>query len=176
MLSHFSHVQLFATPWTIACQPPLSMGFSGKNTGVGCHVLLQGIFLTQGLNPCLLHLLPWQAGSLPLAPPWKSIYSYINQFSSVTQSCPTLCNSMGYSTPGLPVITNSWSLLIFMCIKSVMQPNHLILCHPLLLLPSVFPRIRVFSNESVLHIRWAKVLEFQLQHQSFQWIFRTYFL
>ena len=50
-------------------------------------------------------------------------------------------------------------------------------CLPLLLPPSIFPNIRVFSNESVLHIRWpAKVLEFQLQHQSFQWIFRTDFL
>ena len=112
-----------------------------------------------------------------------------------------------------------------MCIKPVMPSNHLILCHPLLLLPSVFPSIRVFSNELALHIRWpkywsfsfsispsneysglisfridwfdllgvqgtlkgllkwvssshqvAKVLEFQLQHQSFQWIFRTDFL
>ena len=53
---------------------------------------------------------------------------------------------------------------------------HLILCHPLLLLPSVFPRIRVFSSESVLRIRWPKYWEFQLQHQSFQWIFRTDFL
>ena len=44
----------------------------GKNTGVGCHTLLQGIFLTQGLNPCLLGLLHWQADSLPLAPPGKS--------------------------------------------------------------------------------------------------------
>ena len=49
------------------CQSPLSMGFSGKNTGMGCHALLQGIFLTQGLNPHLLHLLQWRAGSLPLA-------------------------------------------------------------------------------------------------------------
>ena len=48
------HVRLFATPWTVACQTPLSMGFPGKNSGVGCHFLLQGIFLTQGLN---LHLL-----------------------------------------------------------------------------------------------------------------------
>ena len=47
LLSHFSHVQLFATPWTVVHQAPLSMGFSGKSTGVGCHVLLQGIFLTQ---------------------------------------------------------------------------------------------------------------------------------
>ena len=50
-----SHVWLFATPWTAACQAPLSMGFSGNNTGVGCHFLLQGIFLTQGSNPGLSH-------------------------------------------------------------------------------------------------------------------------
>ena len=65
-------------------------------------------------------------------------------------------------------ITNSWSPPKLMSIKSVMPYNHLILC-PLLLLPSIFPGIRVFSNESALHIRWPnKVLEFQLQHQSFQ--------
>ena len=50
-----SHVWLFATPWTVACQAPLSMEFPGKNAGVGCQFLLQEIFLTQGLNPCLLH-------------------------------------------------------------------------------------------------------------------------
>ena len=65
-------------------------------------------------------------------------------------------------------ITNSQSLLKLMSIESVMPCNHLILCRPLLLPPSLFPSIRVFSNESVLHIRWPKVLEFQLQHQSFQ--------
>ena len=53
-------------------------------------------------------------------------------------------------------ITNSWSLLKFMSIESVMPSSHLILCHPLLLLPSTFPSIRVFSNESALHIRWPK--------------------
>ena len=53
-------------------------------------------------------------------------------------------------------ITNSWSLLKLMYIKSVMPSNHLILCHPLLLLPSIFTSIRVFSNESILHIRWPK--------------------
>ena len=51
-------------------------------------------------------------------------------------------------------ITNSWSILKLMSIESVMPSNHLILCHPLLLLPSIFPRIRIFSNESVLRIRW----------------------
>ena len=53
-------------------------------------------------------------------------------------------------------ITNSQSLLKLMSIESVMPPNHLILCHPLLLLPSIFPSIRVFSSESGLHIRWPK--------------------
>ena len=55
-------------------------------------------------------------------------------------------------------ITNSWSLLKLMSIESVMPSNHLILRHPLLLLPSIFPSIRVFSNESALHIRWPKYL------------------
>ena len=55
LLLSLNHVELFATPWTIAHQAPLSMGSPGKNTRLGCHFLLQGIFLTQGLNPCLLH-------------------------------------------------------------------------------------------------------------------------
>ena len=53
-------------------------------------------------------------------------------------------------------VTNCWSLLKFMSIESMMPSNHLILCHPLLLLLSIFPRIRVFSNELILHIRWPK--------------------
>ena len=73
-----------------------------------------------------------------------------NQFSSVAQSCQTLCDPMDCSTPGFP------SLLKLMSTESVMPSNCLILCHPLLLLPSVFPRIRVFSNESALRIRWPK--------------------
>ena len=55
-----------ATPWTVACQAPLSMGFPGKNTGVGCHFLLQGIFPTQESNLHLPWLLHWQADSLSL--------------------------------------------------------------------------------------------------------------
>ena len=62
--------------------------------------------------------------------------------------------------PGLPAITNSWSLLKLMSIESLMPSNHLILCHPLLLPPSIFPSIRVFSNESVLCIRWPKYWSF----------------
>ena len=71
VLSRFSLVLRSLTPWTVAHQAPLSMGFPGKNTGVGCHALLQGIFPTQGSNLYLLCLLHWQAGSLPLAPPGK---------------------------------------------------------------------------------------------------------
>ena len=56
-----SHIQLFATPWTVACQAPLSMGFPGQEHWSGCHFLLQGTFPTQGSNPCLLCLLHWQA-------------------------------------------------------------------------------------------------------------------
>ena len=57
-------------------------------------------------------------------------------------------------------ITNSWSLLKLISIKSVITSNHLILCHPLLFPPSIFPSIRVFSNESVLHVRWPKYWSF----------------
>ena len=66
-------------PWTVPRQAPLSMGFSpDKNTGVGCHKLLQGIFLTQGLKPRLLHLLHWQVDSLASAPPGKPIRTVRN--------------------------------------------------------------------------------------------------
>ena len=57
-------------------------------------------------------------------------------------------------------VTNSWSLPKLMSIESVMPSNHLILCHPLLLLPSIFPNIRVFSNESALRIKWPKYWNF----------------
>ena len=59
-------------------------------------------------------------------------------------------------------ITNSWSLLKLTSVESLRPPSHLILCHPLLLLPSIFPSIRIFSNESVLHIRWPKYWSFSL--------------
>ena len=67
---------------------------------------------------------------------------------------------MDCSTPGLLLITNSQSILKLMSIESVMPSNHLILCRPLLLLPSIFPSIRVFSNQSVLHIWWPKYWSF----------------
>ena len=82
----------------------------------------------------------------------------LSQFSSVTQSCPTLCDPMNRQAP--LSITNSLSLLKLMSIESVMPSSHLILCRPLLLLPPIPPSIGVFSNESALHIRWPKYWSF----------------
>ena len=76
----------------------------------------------------------------------------IFQFSSVSQSCPTLCDPMNRSTPGLPV---HHQLPEFTQTR-IHRARDAILCHPLLLLPSIFPSIRVFSSESALHIRWPK--------------------
>ena len=89
-------------------------------------------------------------------------------FSSVTQSCLTLCKPMDYSTPGLPV---HYQLLEFTQThvhwESVMPSNHLILCCPLFLPPSIFPSTRVFSSESVLHIRWPKYWSFSFNIRPF---------
>ena len=81
------------------------------------------------------------------------------QFSSVAQSCPTLSNPMNCSTPGLPVHHQLPSSLKLMSIKSVMPSSHLVLCHPLFLLPPISPSIRVFSNESN-SMRWPKYWSF----------------
>ena len=81
------------------------------------------------------------------------------QFSTVAQSCPILCNPMNRCMPGLPV---HHQLLEFrlMSIESVMPSSHLILCRPLPLLPPIPPSIRVFFNESSLHMRWPKYWSF----------------
>ena len=156
---------------------------------MGCHLLLQGIFPTQGSNRCLLH---WQADSLPLS----HLGSPQNKYKAINRSCVTVSSfrmsdmilhmtlyfiiiyrkgslllstkknwaskqsfscvllfAIPWTAARQAAITNSWSLLKLMSIKSVMPSNHLILCHPLLLLPSIFPSVRVFSSESVLCIR-----------------------
>ena len=94
----------------------------------------------------------------------RNIYvnTYRVQFSSVTQLCPTLWTPWTAAHQACLSITNSQSLLKLMSIASVMPFNHLILCRPLLLLPSIFPRIRVFSNESVLCIRLPKYWSFSI--------------
>ena len=80
----------------------------------------------------------------------------------VAQLGPTLCDPMNYSTPGLPVHHQLPSSLKVMSIESVMPSSHLILCRPLLLLPTISPSIRVFSSESTLHMRWPKCWSFSL--------------
>ena len=90
-----------------------------------------------------------------------NIICYSVQFSSVTQSCPTLCDPMNCSTPGLPVHHQLPEFIKFIkFIKSVMPFSHLILCRPRLLLPPIPPSIRVFSNESTRHLRWPKYWSF----------------
>ena len=98
------------------------------------------------LNPAIHHLLIYVI----------SLY-FSGLISSVAQLCPTL---QPHGLQASLSITNSQSLPKLMSIKSVMLSYHLILCHPLLLLPSIFPSIRVFTNESVLCIRWPKYWSF----------------
>jgi len=98
---------------------------------------------------------------LPIAHNFLIKYNMFSsvQFSSVAQLCLTLCNPMNRSMPGLPV--HHWqSSLKLMSIESVMPSNHLILCCPLFLLSPIPPSIRVFSNESTLHMRWPKYWTF----------------
>ena len=92
----------------------------------------------------------------------KNIWaSLVVQFSSVAQSGLTLCDPMDCTACQASLsIINSQSLLKLMSIESVMSSNHLILCRPLLLPPSMFPSIRVFASESVLSIRWTKYWSF----------------
>ena len=89
------------------------------------------------------------------------------QFCSVDHSCLTLCNPMTAAHQALLSITNFRSLLKLMSIESVMPSNHLILCGPFLLLPSILPSIRVFSNESTLHSNWTKYWSFSFSISLF---------
>ena len=123
--------------------------FPGKNTGVGCHFLLQRdlpdprIKATFPVSPAL------QADSLPPSVDVQSL-SCVQLFATLwTVACQT------------PVsFTISWSLLKLMSSESVMPSSHLILCYILLLLPSILPNIRVYSNELVLSIKWPKYWSF----------------
>ena len=100
----------------------------------------------------------------------------VNGSCSVTQSCPTLCDPMVCSMPGFPV-SHHLSDLAQTHVHWVSDAiHHLVLCCPLLLPPSIFPSITVFSKGVGSSHQLAKVLKLQLQHQSFQWIFRVDFL
>ena len=92
----------------------------------------------------------------------QNFYFLKFQFNSVTQSCLTLCNPMNCSMSGHHVHHQPLEFTQTMSNESVMPFNHLILCHPLLLLPPIPPSIRVFSNESTLRMRWPKYCSFSL--------------
>ena len=89
------------------------------------------------------------------------------QFSSFTQSWPTLCKPKNSSMPGLPVYHQLQEITQLMYMESVMPSNSLILCRPLLLLPSIFPSIRAFSNEAALPFSWPKYWSFSFNISSF---------
>jgi len=83
--------------------------------------------------------------------------------------CPTLCDPIDCNMPGLHVHRQLRELPKLMSLESVMPSNHLILCHPLLFLPSIFPSIRIFSNESALHLRWPKIWSFSFISPSHEY-------
>ena len=92
----------------------------------------------------------------------KTTYHLCSHFSPVTQLCPTLCNLMDCTTPGFPIHHQLPELAQTHVHRVGDAINHLIFCCPVLLLPSIFPSIGVFSNESVLRIRWPKYWSFNI--------------
>ena len=159
VLSPSSPVQLYGTPWTIAHQASLAIEFSRQEYWSRLSSPPPGNLPDPEIQPCLLHLQHWEVCSLPQAPPGKLIHLSISSVQSQSHvqlfAAPwTAARQASLS------ITKSRSLPKPTSIESVMPSNHLILCCPLLLLPSVPPSIRVFSNESTLHIRWSKYWSF----------------
>ena len=138
MQSHFSHARFCETPWTIDHQSPLPMGFSRQKYWSGLPCSPSGDLPHPGIKPMSL------------------------QFSSVQ----SLSRVRLFAIPWITArqtslsITNSQSSPRLTSIKSVMPSSHLILCRPLLLLPPIPPSIRVYSNESTLHVRWPKYCSF----------------
>ena len=169
VVSSLSHFWLFCEP--VDCSTPGS-----SVHGISQAKILEWVAISSprdvpnpGIGPVLPdHLLHWQVDSPPLSHqgrPMCSVQLLSRVWLFATPSTAVLQASLSF--------TNSQSLLKLMSIELVMPSNHLILCHPLLLLPSIFPSIRIFSKESTLHIRWPKYCSFQIR--SFQWIFRTDF-
>ena len=108
MLSHFSPVRLFATLWTVASQAPLCIGFSREKYWMGCHVLLQGIFPSQGSNLGLICLLHWQVGSLPEVPPEKHPFLLLNQWTSEVNKNPEIQGRKALGNASSPWRTVWW--------------------------------------------------------------------
>ena len=150
------------TSWTLARQVPLSVKFSRPEYWSELSFPTPGDLSDPGIKPIPPES-PVLAGRLfTTVPPGKATENSEGSCLSSVQFSQSLSRVRLFVTPWAAArqaslsITNSWSLLKLMSIESVMPSNHLILCHPLLLLPSIFPSIRVFSNELALHIRWPK--------------------
>ena len=142
VLSCFSHIRFFATIWTIAHYIPLSMGFSRQEYWSGLLCFPPGDLSSPGTEPASF-----------MSPQFSPVQSL-----SHVRLLVTLWTAARQAS--VPII-NYWSLLKLKSIESVMPSTiHLILCHPLFLLPSIFPSIRVFPSESVLLIRWPKYWSF----------------
>ena len=180
--------RLLATPWTAAHQSPPSMGFSRQEYWSGLplpspiistnpHQLNTFNFINRSLFStfimirgqfyyCVLIFRVSVFNQHRVSEMFASVTSRAWPspccFCSVAQSCPTLYDLMDCSTSGFPVLYHLSELTQLMSIESVISSNHLILFYPVLL-PSVFPSIRVFFNESALHIRWPKYWNFSLR-------------
>ena len=155
-------------PMGLACQAPLSMGFSRQEYLSGLPCPPPGDLPDPGIEPISLMSPALAGGFFTISTTWETqkhttVCKINNKILSSVQS---LSHVRFFVTPWTAAcqvflsITSSQSLLKLMSIHSVMPYNHLIFCCPLLLLPSIFPSIRVFSNESVLHIRWPKYWSF----------------
>ena len=144
MLSRFSCVQHFVTPWTVAYQAPLSMGFSRIEPMSFMSPALAGRFFITSAT--------WEAKSRTVVQSLSHVQLFVTPWTAAHQA------SLSF--------TISWSLFKLMSIESVMPSNHLILCYLLLLLPSIFPSNRVFSKEPALHIRWPKYWSFHFSISS----------
>ena len=134
------------------------MGFSRRDYLSGMPCPPPGDLFDPGIKPSSFISPTLAGGFFTTSTTWEALELLSVQFSHAVMS--DLCDPMDCSTLGFPVHHQLPELLKFMSIESVMPSNHLILCRPLLLLPSIFPSIRVFSNESVLCIKWQKYWSF----------------
>ena len=153
----------------------------------GCWCIKKSVFGGKGVSGCKK-----KGWCLALSQDFFSFHNHMSQFLKVNESFSHISPSQYifvvvvqslslvqlFVAPGISAcqaslsLAISWSLLKLMSIESMMPSNHLILCRLLLLLPSIFPSIRIFSSESAPRTLVAKVLELHFQHQSFQWQFR----
>ena len=153
----FSCVWLFVTPWTVARQAPLFMEFFRQEYWNWLPFPTPGPLPDSGIE--LLPLLYWLADSLPLchlgSPSERGHLNLSVQFNHSVVSDSLWSHGLQHAKLPCPSPTpGAYSRSKLMSIESVMTSNHLILCHPLLLPLSIFPSIRIFSNESVRRIRW----------------------